>query len=284
MKHTVIFANGRKVPALGLGTWYLGDQPARRSQEISALKTGVEQGMTLIDTAEMYGSGRSESLVGEAIRDMDRSSLFLVSKVLPQNAGKDRIFKSCRDSLKRLGTDYLDLYLLHWRGMVPLRETIACMEELKKEGRIRDWGVSNFDISDMEELWQQEGGKKCLVNQVLYHVGSRGIEYSLLPWMEERGVALMAYCPLAQGGSLRKGLFENPVLKEIADRHKARVSQVLLAWAVRNGRTIAIPRSSSPAHTAWNAQADRLDLSREDLERIDSQYAPPSHKMYLDIQ
>ncbi len=198
MKRMVRLANGHTVPAIGLGTWYLGENPATWNKELEALRTGIDTGMTLIDTAEMYGSGRSERLVGEAISGMNRESLFVVSKVLPQNAGKSRIFSSCRASLKRLGTSYLDLYLLHWRGGVPLSETVSCMEELKKEGLIRDWGVSNFDLEDMEELWQVKSGQKCLVNQVLYHMGSRGIEYSLLPWMESHHVSLMAYCPLAR--------------------------------------------------------------------------------------
>ena len=182
--------------------------------------------MTLIDTAEMYGGGRSERLVGEAIKGTERGRLFIVSKVLPNNAGRRGIFRSCEESLQRLGTDYLDLYLLHWRGSVPLAETVECMEKLERDGLIRGWGVSNFDTDDMEELRRVKGGDGCLVNQVLYHAASRGIEYSLLPQMRERGVALMAYCPLAQGGSLRRGLFRSRALNDIAARRGATVAQI----------------------------------------------------------
>ena len=284
MKHIVRLKNGAEVPALGLGTWYLGDDAGRRAREIAALRTGIEKGMTLIDTAEMYGGGRSERLVGEAIKGTERGRLFIVSKVLPNNAGRRGIFRSCEESLQRLGTDYLDLYLLHWRGSVPLAETVECMEKLERDGMIRGWGVSNFDTDDMEELRRVKGGDGCLVNQVLYHAASRGIEYSLLPFMRGRGVALMAYCPLAQGGTLRRGLFCSRALNDIAVRRGATVAQILLAWAVRGGDTIAIPRSSSPEHTAENASAGAIDLTAEELSAIDREFAPPRRKEPLDIQ
>lgn len=284
MKHIVKLKNGAEVPALGLGTWYLGDDAGRRAREIAALRTGIEKGMTLIDTAEMYGGGRSERLVGEAIKGTERGRLFIVSKVLPNNAGRRGIFRSCEESLQRLGTDYLDLYLLHWRGSVPLAETVECMEKLERDGLIRGWGVSNFDTDDMEELLRVKGGDGCLVNQVLYHAASRGIEYSLLPQMRERGVALMAYCPLAQGGSLRRGLFRSRALNDIAARRGATVAQILLAWTIRGGNVIAIPRSSSPEHTAENAGADAIELTAEELAAIDREFAPPRRKEPLDIQ
>lgn len=284
MKHIVRLKNGAEVPALGLGTWYLVDDADRRAREIAALRTGIEKGMTLIDTAEMYGGGRSERLVGEAIKGTERGRLFIVSKVLPNNAGRRGIFRSCEESLKRLGTDYLDLYLLHWRGSVPLAETVECMEKLERDGLIRGWGVSNFDTDDMDELRRVKGGDGCLVNQVLYHAASRGIEYSLLPQMRERGVALMAYCPLAQGGSLRRGLFRSRALNDIAARRGATVAQILLAWAIRGGNTVAIPRSSSPEHTAENAGADAIELTAEELAAIDREFAPPRRKEPLDIQ
>ena len=284
MKHIVKLKNGAEVPALGLGTWYLGDDAGRRASEIAALRTGIEKGMTLIDTAEMYGGGRSERLVGEAIKGTERGRLFIVSKVLPNNAGRRGIFRSCEESLQRLGTDYLDLYLLHWRGSVPLAETVECMEKLERDGMIRGWGVSNFDTDDMEELRRVKGGDGCLVNQVLYHAASRGIEYSLLPQMRERGVALMAYCPLAQGGSLRRGLFRSRALNDIAARRGATVAQILLAWAIRDGNTVAMPRSSSPEHTAENAGADTIELTAEELAAIDREFAPPRRKEPLDIQ
>lgn len=284
MKHTVRLKNGAEVPALGLGTWYLGDDAGRHAREIEALRTGIENGMTLIDTAEMYGGGRSERLVGEAIKGTERGKLFIVSKVLPNNAGRRGIFRSCEESLKRLGSGYLDLYLLHWRGSVPLAETVECMEKLARDGLIRGWGVSNFDTDDMRELWRVKGGDGCLVNQVLYHAASRGIEYSLLPWMRERGVALTAYCPLAQGGSLRRGLFRSRALNDIAARRGASVAQILLAWAVRGRDAVAIPRSSSPEHTAENAGADSIELTAEELAAIDKEFAPPKRKEPLDIQ
>lgn len=201
--------------------------------------------MTLLDTAEMYGEGKAETMAGEVIRKYDRSRLFLVSKVYPHNAGKDRIFQSCENSLKRLGTDYLDLYLLHWRGSIPLKETVACMEELAARGKIRRWGVSNFRTHDMEELWSVPAGSHCAVNQVLYHLASRGIEFDLLPWMRSHGVPIMAYCPLAQGGDLRRGLFENDTVKKIAEKHRATVPQVLLSFVIHDGDNHCNPQSGS---------------------------------------
>ena len=281
---TITLAAGDIVPALGQGTWYLGDDPAARAREISALRTGVGAGMRLIDTAEMYGGGRSEKLVGEAIANTPREELFLVSKVLPENAGEKHIFQCCDATMKRMGVDYLDLYLLHWRGSVPLAETVRCLEQLKEMGKIKNWGVSNFDIGDMEELWRIPGGRNCQVNQVLYHMGSRGIEYSLLPWMREHRVALMAYCPLAQGGALRRGLLTDPAVLAVAEKHRATPIQVLLAWCIRDGNTIAIPRTGHPDHTLENAGANALLLDEEDLALIDRQYAPPTRKMPLDEQ
>lgn len=271
------------VCCIGQGTWMLGESGDRQLQEQEALAAGIEAGMTLIDTAEMYGNGRAETLVGRAIRGMERSRLFLVSKVYPHNAGRNNIFSSCRDSLERMGTDYLDLYLLHWRGSIPLRETVECMEQLKREGKIRRWGVSNFDTDDMEELWTVPGGKNCAANQVLYHVASRGIEYDLLPWMRNHGIPLMAYCPLAQAGELRRGLLENQVLRQIGHNHKASVSQVLLAFAVRDGSTIAIPRTGRREHALENASAAKVVLTEDELAAIDREFPAPSGKVHLDI-
>lgn len=280
---TITLPDGTRVPAVGQGTWYLGEHREREHQEIEALQAGINAGMTLIDTAEMYGSGSAERLIGKAIRGMDREKLFLVSKVYPHNAGRGHIFKSCEDSLKRLGTDYLDLYLLHWRGAVPFRETVECMQELIRHGLIRRWGVSNLDIDDMEELWRVPGGSGCSANQVLYHAASRGIEYSLLPWMREHEVPLMAYCPLAQAGDLAWKLYESPVLQEIAVAHQVSVPQVLIAFAIRDGRTIAIPRSSRKAHTLDNGKAAELVLSETELARIDGAFPAPRRKEPLDI-
>lgn len=283
MDREVCLSDGTKLPCIGQGTWFLGEHKDRLEREQKALCAGINAGMTLIDTAEMYGSGKAELLIGKVIKTMDRSSLFLVSKVYPHNAGKKNIFKSCMASLERMGTDYLDLYLLHWRGGIPLSETVACMEQLKKEGKIRRWGVSNFDTEDMEELWNVPKGSNCAVNQVLYHIASRGIEYDLLPWMRSHQLPLMAYCPLAQAGNLRRGLYENQVLKQIAKNHGATVSQVLLAFVVRDGNIIAIPRTGRQEHTMENAKAAQVILTKEELAMIDREFPAPSRKVSLDI-
>lgn len=284
MNHMVTLKNGVQVPAIGLGTWYLGDSPDTRSREIKSLRSGIEAGAAFVDTAEMYGSGRSESLVGEAISFYDRDKLFLVSKVLPGNANRRSMQKSCENSLRRLKTDYLDLYLYHWRGGTPLRETVECLQALKDKGLIKAWGVSNFDIDDMEELARIDRKGECLVNQVLYHTGSRGIEFSLLPWMRKNGVALMSYCPLAQAGSLRRGLFSNPALLQVAKKHGATVPQIMLAWNIRDGHTIAIPRSGRSEHTLDNIASDAILLDEEDLKLIDGAYPKPTRKEWLDMQ
>lgn len=284
MLHRVKLRNGTEAPAIGQGTWYLGENRAVRERELAGIRQGIGAGMTLLDTAEMYGNGAAESLLGEALRGMNREKLYLVSKVLPGNAGGTRMRRALAGSLSRMGVSELDLYLYHWRGQYPLSETVGRLEELRREGLIRAWGVSNFDIEDMEELWALPEGRHCLVNQVLYHTGSRGIEYSLLPWMREHEVVLMSYCPLAQAGNLRRGLFENEVLREIAAAHQASVPEILLAWNIRDGHTIAIPRSSRPEHTLQNAAADRITLCEEELRAIDRAYPVPTRKQYLDMQ
>lgn len=283
MKHMVTLPDGTAVPAIGQGTWFLGERTSAAEQEKQALTAGIGAGMTLIDTAEMYGSGKAETLIGKTIADKKREELFIVSKVYPHNAGRKNIFKSCMASMNRMGVDYLDLYLLHWRGGIPLAETVACMEQLKKEGKIRRWGVSNFDTDDMEELWSVPNGKNCAVNQVLYHVASRGIEYDLLPWMREHHVPLMAYCPLAQGGDLKRGLYEHPVLKQIAANHQATVTQILLAFVLRDGDVIAIPRTGKADHALENAAADAVVLTAEELAMIDRVFPAPTRKVWLEM-
>jgi len=281
---TVILPDKTEVTSIGEGTWYLGEDPRSYNAEKESLIEGIRSGLTLIDTAEMYGSGAAEQLVGEVIRGMKREDLFLVSKVLPGNAGGTRIIRSCEETLRRLKTDYLDLYLLHWRGSFPLSETIQGMNELIVQGKIRRWGVSNFDTRDMEELWQTPGGKACCINQDLYHLASRGIEYSLLPWMREHNIPLMAYCPLAQRGSLKKGLYENGTLKEIAESHHATVSQILLAFAVRGGDVVAIPRTGHADHARENAAAKQIVLTEDELKRLEKEYPAPESEQPLDIQ
>ncbi len=275
--------SGQAVGPIGQGTWYLGEELDRFPQEYAALRAGIEAGMNLIDTAEMYGDGAAEMLVGDAIQGLDRSKLFLVSKVYPFNAGRRNIFTSCEDSLRRMKTDYLDLYLLHWRGSIPLRETVECMEELKAKGRIRAWGVSNLDTSDIQELFAQPDGLHCAANQVLYNVSSRGIEYDLLPLMQEHNIPVMAYCPLAQAGQLHRGLMRAPVLQEIAAEHDATVPQVMLAFLLAHPGVIPIPRAGRPEHTLQNVQAAQLKLTQKDLARIDKAFEPPKRKMRLEI-
>lgn len=283
MERMIKLPDGTEVPAIGQGTWFLGENQEARSREVETLRTGIEAGMSLLDTAEMYGSGRAEVLIGEAISGYDRKQLFLVSKVYPQNAGRKNIFKSCMASMERMKTDYLDLYLLHWRGGIPLSETVACMEQLKKEGKIRFWGVSNFDTADMKELWSVPDGDRCAVNQVLYHVASRGIEYDLLPWMRQHAVPVMAYCPLAQAGDLKQGLYRSPVLTRIAEHHQCSVSQVLLAFVLRDGDVIAIPRTGNREHALENAAAARIVLSEAERKQIDEAFPAPTRKVSLDI-
>lgn len=283
MEKMVTLPDGTQVPAIGQGTWFLGERKGNREREVETLRAGIGAGMTLLDTAEMYGNGKAEELIGEAIKGYDRSSLFLVSKVYPYNAGRKSIFKSCMESMGRLNTGYLDLYLLHWRGGIPLKETVECMEQLKKEGKIRRWGVSNFDTDDMKELWSVPGGKNCTVNQVLYHVASRGIEYDLLPWMREHGVPAMAYCPLAQAGDLKRGLYESPVLLRIAEAHQCSISQVLLAFVIRGGDVIAIPRTGKKEHALDNAKAWEIELTEEEMAEIDRAFPAPARKVHLDI-
>ena len=206
------------MPKFGIGTWCMGEIDKEAQKEAEAIFFALENGVRLIDTAEMYGEGKAESIIGDALKiaNINRKELFIVSKVYPHNAGRDKLFKSLKCSLKRIGLNYLDMYLLHWRGRIPLSETVECMEEAKKEGLIKDWGVSNFDIDDMKELETIKDGDKCTVNQVLYHLGSRGVDYSLAPYMEERNIALMAYCPLAQAGGLGKDILKNKTLLSIA--------------------------------------------------------------------
>ncbi len=280
---TVTLPDGTEVPKAGQGTWYLGENPGKRSREIEALRLGVRIGMNLIDTAEMYGDGASEELVGEAIRPLERSGLFLTSKVYPWNAGREHIFSSCRSSLKRLGTEYLDLYLLHWRGSVPLRETVACMEELKARGMIRRWGVSNFDLDDMKELLRVPKGENCAVVQDLYHLGSRGVEYDLLPFLRQQGIPLMAYSPLAQAGGLRQALLKSAAVQTVAERHDCTRLQILLAFVLHQENVFAIPRAGQAAHVQANCDAAKIDLTREECGLLDREFPAPRHKVGLDM-
>ncbi|MBA2779613.1 aldo/keto reductase [Billgrantia kenyensis] len=274
------------LPAIGQGTWYMGEGLAPRSDEVRALQQGLELGLTLIDTAEMYADGGAEEVVGEALAGR-RDQAFLVSKVYPWNAGRDSAIAACERSLKRLGTDHLDLYLLHWPGSIPLEETLEAFERLREQGKIRRFGISNFDVDELDSLVALPGGKKCAVNQVLYHLGSRGIEHALRPQMQRLGMPLMAYCPLAQAGQLRQDLFGHPVVREVADGLGITPAQLLLAWAIRplNGRrdVIAIPKAVQPQHVEQNAAALRVELTDEALARLDAAFPAPGRKVPLDI-
>lgn len=283
MQKYIQIRNGSKIPRLGMGTWCLGDNRERRHVEIEALQAGIDAGLTLIDTAEMYGDGRAEELIGEAIKGYDREKLFLVSKVYPHNAGKGKIENSIKNSLKRLGTDYLDMYLLHWRGSIPLSHTVECMEKLVKQGFIRTWGVSNLDTDDMDELMSVPNGRNCAANQVLYHLGSRGIEYDLFPWQKEHDIPIMAYCPLAQAGTLKRSLLSNPLLNSIAEKYGISVMQLLLLFAMRHENIIAIPRSSKKEHVIDNIRVLDLELRNEDLALMDQEFPPPTKKVSLDV-
>lgn len=282
MSKSVIFSGHPPLPAIGQGTWYMGENASQRKQEVAALQAGLEFGLKLIDTAEMYAEGGAEEVVGEALQGR-RESAWLVSKVYPWNAGVKEAKEACERSLRRLKTDYLDLYLLHWRGNVPLEETLRAMELLQNEGKILRWGVSNFDSDDLSELWSEEKGAGCATNQVLYHLASRGIEYDILPSCQQRQIPIMAYCPLAQAGRLRQELMTHPVLKAIAQQKGISVAQVLLAWAIRDEGIIAIPKASSVTHVAENAAALDVTLTSEERAMLDRAFPPPTKKMPLDV-
>ena len=270
---TVKFYDGTIVPALGQGSARLAQGRHPEAIEEEALRTGLSLGMTLIDTAEMYGHGRSEKLVSHVIAGQ-RDRVFLVSKVLPNHVTGDGIAHACEASLARLGTDHLDLYLLHWRNPgTDLSGVVTAFESLRAAGKIRAWGVSNFKVSDMEDLFHIPHGDRCATNQVLYNVGSRGIEYDLLPWCAQRGMPVMAYSPLGGPGA---GLLRDPTLARIGVAHDCSAAAVALAWTIRSGHVIAIPESGSVAHVKENAVALSLTLTRQELQTLDAAYPPPS--------
>ncbi len=278
----VIFPDGYSVPAIGQGTWYMGERSSDTAQEAHALRYGLDQGLTLIDTAEMYADGGAERVVAQAIRGR-RDEVFLVSKVYPQNAGGHKAVTACENSLRRLQTDVIDLYLLHWRGKIPLADTISAMEDLHRAGKIKRWGVSNLDMADMQALWSLPGGPACMTDQVLYHLASRGIEYDLLPWCRQWSLPVMAYCPLAQAGKLRNGLMDSPAVLTIAQELGVTVAQVLLAWVIRQPGVMAIPKSGSESHVKENAGALDIELSLRQLQALDQAFPAPKRKTHLDI-
>lgn len=267
------------LPAIGMGSWNLGQRRKSAKEEIEAIQAGLDAGLKLIDSAEMYGNGASEELIGKAIMGR-RDNTFLVSKVYPFNAGGKAIINACEASLRRLNTDRLDLYLLHWAGDIPLEETISGFEKLQGMGKIRYWGISNFDIHELQDMYDNvAGGRHCATNQVLYNLGSRGIDYSLLNWCRYHQMPLMAYSPLGSGNQL----LQHPTLKIIAQKYQVTPATVALAWVIRGDGVIAIPESGSKSHMLQNAQACQLVLDKDDIALLDESFPAPTEKQYLDI-
>jgi diketogulonate reductase-like aldo/keto reductase len=273
----IALASGESVPVLGQGTWGWGEDPGRRGDEIAALRTGLELGMTLVDTAEMYADGGAEEVLGEALAGR-RDAAFVVSKVVPSHASRSGTIAACERSLERLGTDRIDLYLLHWRGSVPLEETIAAFTALQESGKIVDWGVSNFDISDMGELWKTPDGDCAVSNQVLYNLARRGIEFDLMPWCRKHRLPVMAYSPIEQGR-----LLGNAALRDIARKHNATPAQVALAWLMRHDDVIVIPKAGTIAHVDEDLGALDLLLTHDDFVALDRAFPPPRSARPLDM-
>ena len=272
---TTTLPSGERIPVLGQGTWHMAEDPRRRTDEIAALRLGIDLGMTLIDTAEMYGSGGAEEVVAEAAKGQ-RDGLFIVSKVLPYNASQKGVVEACERSLRRLKTDRIDLYLLHWRGSVPLAETLAGFARLQRDGKIRHHGVSNFDLDDMQEWVGLAGGEDVAANQILYNLSSRGPAWGLTPWCRERRIAIMAYTPLGQGRML-----QHKTLAEIAARHGATAAQVALAWLLGHDGTMVIPKATRPEHVRENRGALDVRLTADDLAAIDRAFPPPKGRTAL---
>jgi diketogulonate reductase-like aldo/keto reductase len=272
--------SGRTIPILGQGTWNMGEDPAARKAEVAALRLGMELGVTLIDTAEMYGEGGAEEVVGEAIAGR-RDDIYLVSKVYPHNASRESVRAACERSLRRLGTDRLDLYLLHWRGGVPLQETLEAFERLADAGKIRDYGVSNFDLDDMLEAAALPGGAGVAANQVLYNLAQRGIEWDLLGWCRERGLPLMAYSPLESSPAEQAALLGNAQLRTVARRHERTPAQIALAWLLRQEGVVTIPKAVRLEHVRANREALDIVLTPEDLAQLDAGFAPPRRRTSL---
>ncbi|MBR8309174.1 aldo/keto reductase [Burkholderia cenocepacia] len=274
---TVVLPNGETIPKLGLGTWEMGERPARRTDEIAALREGIELGMTLVDTAEMYGDGATEELVGDALAGL-RDDVFLVSKVYPHHASRRGVVAACDASLKRLRTDRLDLYLLHWRGSVPLAETVEGFDALQRAGKIRHWGVSNFDTADMAELVDEAGGGACATNQILYNIARRGPEFDLLPWLADHRIPAMAYSPVDHGR-----LPKRSPLDEIARLRDVSVMRVALAWVLAQPGVFAIPKASRIEHVRDNRAALDVVFSDDERAQLDAYFRPPRSKRALEM-
>ncbi|MCB6992818.1 aldo/keto reductase [bacterium 210820-DFI.6.37] len=289
MKHQILLPDGSYMPKLGQGTWLMAEDDQKRPREIEGLRHGLELGIDMIDTAEMYADGKAELLAGHAMAGFDRSGVYLISKVYPKNANRSGIYSSLERSLRLLGTDYLDTYLLHWREDADLAEVAYCMEDLKEKGLIRRWGVSNFDVADMEDLWKVPDGNKCCVNQVLYNLGSRGIEFDLLQWQRERNIPFIAYGPVGQAGAMvtqdgvsKEQLMTDQNVREVARRKGISVVQLLLAFVLRLPDFAAIPKAVSFNHIEENLAAQSIVLTDEDLEQLSASFPAPERKILME--
>lgn len=278
---TTLLPSGQPMPVLGQGTWRMGEDRAHRKAEVDALRLGLDLGMNHIDTAEMYGEGGAEKVIAEAIADR-RAEVFVVSKVYPHNATRRGVIEACERSLRHLKTDYIDLYMLHWRGDVPLSETFAAFQFLKQSGKIRDYGVSNFDVADMEESFAISGGDEIANNQVLYNLAHRGIEWDLIPWCRARHIPITAYSPIGHNAAEQKQILGNRAVKAVALRHGVTPVQVVLAWLMREPRVIVIPKAVRPEHIRENRAAHDLKLTERDLKELDHAFPPPSRKIPLE--
>lgn len=278
---TTPLPSGRQMPVLGQGTWRMGEAVSQRKAEVAALRFGLDLGMNLIDTAEMYGEGGAEEVVAEAISDR-REEVFVVSKVYPHNSTRRGAIEACARSLRRLKTDYIDLYLLHWRADVALSETLEAFTQLKEEGKILEYGVSNFDVSDMEEAIALPGGDEIASNQVLYNLAHRGIEWDLLPWSRERGIPIMAYSPVGHKTVEQKRMLGQTGITAVASRHGVTPAQVALAWLLRQPEMVAIPKAVKPGHIRENRAAHDLELTDRDLEELNEAFPPPTRRIPLE--
>lgn len=285
----VILPDGTEIPRLGQGTWKMGEDDDKYTKEIEGLKHGIDMGMTLIDSAEMYADGKAENIAGNAVKSYNRNDLCLVSKVYPENANRKHIYSSLERSLKLLCTDYLDVYLLHWREDTDLSEVVYCMEDLKQRGKIKNWGVSNFDVEDMEDLWNVPDGRNCSINQVLYNLGTRGIEYDLLDWQREKKIPFMAYSPVGQAGALttqdgisKAALMNDINVKSIAQKHGISIIQLLLAFVLRYEDMVAIPKAVGLDHVEENAKAMEVVLNDNDIELLSESFPSPTSKILME--
>ena len=277
MEKLVTLPSGESVPSMGLGTWHMGERIGNPKTEVDALVRGLDLGATLIDTAEMYARGGAERVVGSAIKGR-RDNVFIVSKIVPHNASFDGTMRACENSLQRMEIESIDLYLLHWPGNHPLESTVSAFEKLKTDGKIKHWGVSNFDTSDMQELYGIPEGKNCQINQVLYNLSRRGIEWDLLPWCRSMGLPIMAYSPIEQGR-----LLENKKLKALAGEIGVSAAQLSIAWSIRKNDIITIPKASNLEHVGQNIDAWTIKLERAILDELDKLFEPPVRKKGLDI-